>query len=207
MVCLHSSACSSFTSFIRNPTNPVERISSELTMKILGFYFENKPTIEYHLKMLQTKFRKRLWLLRNLKKAKASKEDLVDSYCCYLRSVLDYCTNVYHPMLSKSQTEDLEKLQLSALKIIYGYDIDKDDLLTRSGLVSLEERRDTMFEQFCRKTLENPRLKKEWIEERDFEGPNLRKQKIIVESFANTNRLFKSPLFTLRRKLNDLLVE
>ena len=175
-------------------------------MKILGFNFSQLPTIEFHLQYMFKKFRKRLWLLRNLKKARADSKDLVDCYCCFLRSVLDYCTNVYHPMLSQGQTDTLEKLQYSALKIIFGYDTDKENLLKLSGLSTLQERRKKLFEAFCLKNYKNERFKQTWFEERDFEGADLRKQKIIVEKFARTSRLYNSPVYAMRRKLNDILV-
>ena len=175
-------------------------------MKILGFNFSNTPTVEFHLQYMSKKFRKRLWLLRNLKRARATKEDLVNCYCCFLRSVLDYCTNVYHPMLSQVQTNSLEKLQISALRIIYGYGIEKESLLSLSGLSTLQDRRSRLFETFCMKNYENERFKDAWFEERIFTGPDLRNQRILVEKFANTSRLFNSPIYAMRRKLNDMLV-
>ena len=194
------------STFIRNPTSRNSKIISGNSMKILGFHFDSDPTIDYNMSMLFKKFRKRLWLLRNLKKARASAGDLVDCYCCFLRSVLDYCCNVYHPMLSKTQSNALENLQFTALKIIFGYDMSKESMLQKSGLTSLKERREKLFLLFCNKTYNNKRLERAWLEARDFEGPNVRRQKIIVEKFASTARLYNSPLFTIRRTLNDTLV-
>ena len=192
--------------FIRNSTTGTKVLSGK-AMKILGFNFSNQPNINYHLETLCKKFRKRLWLLHNLKYAKLEKSDLKDAYCCFLRPVLDYCSNIYHNMLSKSPEEQLEKLQTSALKIVYGYDKSRSQLLEMSGLISLHERRSCLFESFCKKTHENEIFRRNWMEERFFEGPNLRRQKILTEKFAKTARLYNSPLYAMRRKINDLLVD
>ena len=175
-------------------------------MKILGFSFDSRPTVERHTEELRKKFRKRLWLLRNLKYARADAKDLVDCYSCFLRPVLEYCCSVYHPMLNSTQSTSLEKLQYAALKIIFGYNHEKADLLRLSGLSTLEERRKKLFENFCQKIHKNERFRNIWLQERVFEGHDLRRQRIIVEKYARTQRLYKSPIYSIRRKLNDLNV-
>ena len=156
---------------------------------------------------LKKKFRKRLWLLRNLKNARAERKDLIDCYVCFIRPVLEYCSNVYHPMLCLGLTKMIEKMQFTALKIILGYGKEKEKLLEESGLPTLEERRKRLFNKFCMKVYENERFREEWLEERTFTGHDLRKQKIIREKNSRTKRLFDSPLYTIRRYLNDFLVK
>ena len=92
------------------------------------------------------------------------------------------------------------------MRIVYGYDIKKEDMLAKSGLPTLEARRSRLFENFCKKSYANSRFKKAWFTEREFTGHDLRKQKILVEKPARTNRLFNSPLYAMRRKINDLNV-
>ena len=62
------------------------------------------------------------------------KERLKDIYCAMNRSILEYSSNVYHSMINKSQSNELEKIQKRCLKIIYGYELDYDSLLEKSGL-------------------------------------------------------------------------
>ena len=119
---------------------------------------------------------------------------------------MDYCSNVYQSMLNKQMSKDLEKLQVFALRIIYGFQKSQEDLLELSGLTTLEERRKHLFDNFCKKIFENSRFKQDWLEERIFTGPNIRSQKIILEKYAKTNRLYNSPLYTIRRRINDLYV-
>ena len=141
-----------------------------------------------------------------MKSSVKNKKELVGFYTCFVRPILDYCSNVYHPMLTKTLTQDLENLQYTALKIVYGYEETKPSLLELSGLTTLEERRRSTFRKFCLKVHASDRFREKWIEKREFEGPELRKQNIIKEHFAHSKRLFDSPLFTLRRTLNDILI-
>ena len=93
-----------------------------------------------------------------------------------------------------------------ALRIIYGFDKTHDHLYALSNLATLKARRDELFEKFCTKLHGNKRFREEWLPERVFEGPNIRKQKIILEKHAKTNRLYNCPIYAIRRKLNDILV-
>ena len=96
----------------------------------------------------------------------------------------------------------LEKMQFAALKIIYGYNKSQNELLELSGLTRLSERREQLFRNFCLKIYKNDRFRKEWIQEKEFVGPHLRKQRIVVEKNAKTSRLYNSPIFSMRRLLN-----
>ena len=176
-------------------------------MKILGFHFGNQPTVDKHIEVMLSKARKRLWIIRNLKNAKASNEDLKGCFCAFIRPIFDYCACVYHSMMNANMEQKLEKIQKSALKMIYGFDKSKEQLYSLSGLPTLKERRDQLFERFCMKLYSNPRFKEEWLEERTFTGPNLRRQRILIEKPSRTNRLYKCPIYAIRRKLNDILVK
>ena len=67
-------------------------------------------------------------------------------------------------------------------------------------------RRDTLFRRFCIKISENKRFSDAWLEKRDFADHNLRQQQIVTEKFARTERLYRSPLYTIRRTINDIFV-
>ena len=206
MICVNSIRQSETKTFIRDAQNGGKKIVAGNELKILGFYFGENPTVENHIDKLKTKFRKRLWILRNLRRAGTPQKDLLDAYTCFIRPTLDYCANVYHSMLTGNQAEQLEKMQLSALKIIYGFHLSKDELNNKAGITTLHERRENLFVGFCKKAYGNERFKTEWFQERTFEGPNLRVQKILKEKHAKSSRLFNSPLYKMRRTLNDVLV-
>ena len=204
MICINATNSNSIGTYIRGNGR---KIGSEDEMKILGFYFNRQPTPEKHIEQMEIKYRKRLWMLRNLKRAKIDAREILSAYCCFLRPVIEYCCNVYHSMLNISQSSRIENLQYSALKIIYGYDKTKTDLLELAKIPTLEKRRSKLFTKFCTKLHANQRFKKEWLPEREFEGPGLRNKKILIEKHASSSRLYNSPLYAIRRHLNDIQVK
>ena len=95
------------------------RITSHKELKQLGFFFSAQPTAELHLEKTSEKFRGCLWFLRHLKKASVSTKDLLHVYKCFLLPILDYASVVYHSIITKEQSDSLERLQAAALKIIF----------------------------------------------------------------------------------------
>ena len=65
---------------------------------------------------------------------------LIDIYILYIRSLLEYCSVVWHSTLTQSQSSQLEAVQKLSLKIILG-DLytDYKSALDLTGLVSLQE--------------------------------------------------------------------
>jgi hypothetical protein len=96
-----------------------ERIESAQTkVKILGFTFENKPSVAAHIEEGIKKTRRRYWVLRHLKSYGFSDEELVLVYQSIVRSVVEYCSVVYHSLLTEEQSRALERVQYQALKCI-----------------------------------------------------------------------------------------
>ena len=104
-------------------------------------------------------------------------------------------------MLTKRQENDLENIQKKCLRCIYGYGKSYTDLLKESEFQTLKERRTKAVLKFAQKTSNNP-VYSHWFKQ----NPNqtsVRKPKIYLEEFARTSRLYNSPLFHMRRVLNN----
>ena len=179
------------------------RITSGKTLKILGFTFGSQPSPEAHVSKVESKFRAKIWSLRFLKRAKIKNEDIKDIYCSVLRPSIDYCTPTYHPMLSQDQSERLERLQMRALKTIYGWDIPYSRLLEMSGVSSLADRRIKLVDDFAQKTAKNPRFST-WFPRSVQTGHDTRQTHIYHEEFSRTERYKNSPVFYMRRRLNGM---
>ena len=104
--------------------------------------------------------------------------------------------------MTKQQNDDLERLQRSSLKIIYGPKISYREALGLAGLPSLEERRQELFRKFAVKIGDDPKYT-DWLPESEQPVYSLRTHKKYREMHANTDRLYRSPLFTIRRTLNE----
>ena len=128
--------------------------------------------------------------------------DLKKLYCGLVRSVIEYSSVTYGPMLTKYQANVLENIQKRCLKCMYGYNKGYQELLEEAGLKTLQERRQIALERFTRKAQANP-LYSQWFEEN--ENPRRGSQRFskrYKEKMARTSRLYNSPVFTMRRILN-----
>ena len=66
---------------------------------------------------------------------------LVTVYCLVLRPIIEFCSAVYHLLLTAAQSEGLERLQLRALRIIFGFGMKYTELLAVANMNTLEERK------------------------------------------------------------------
>ena len=63
-------------------------------------------------------------MLTKLKYVGVSRDDLVDIYILYIRSVLEYCAVVWHSSLTVELARSLERVQKKCLRVILGEDYD-----------------------------------------------------------------------------------
>jgi hypothetical protein len=176
-------------------------VSERRRVKILGFTFDNKPTVAAHIEETIKKTRRRYWVLRHLKNYGFTSEELVAVYQSLVRSVIEFCSVVYHSLLTDEQSKSLERLQLQALKCIYGYAGESyRSLLEKAGLEKLETRRLAAIDRFTDKCLKNRFAS--WF-------PHTRGRRSgrtcrpYEEKYACCDRLRDSPLYFMRRRLND----
>lgn len=181
------------------------RVDSKPTLKILGFIFNETGTVADQIEALTKKFNMRTWTLRELSKNGFSETECLKVYTTMLRPIIEYSAVVYHSMLSKEQAEQLEKLQVRALKCIYGHVYSAAQLLKISQLPTLAERRQKACLRFAQKTSLNHRFSN-WFPKRVKKLRGQHKEE-FVEYQARTDRRKNSPLFYYRRILNTDRVE
>ena len=80
-------------------------------------------------------------LLLHLKRAKVQAEEPVQFYVACIQSVLPHGGQVCHFSLPQYLTITFERILKRALRKIVGYEVHCSDALSRSGLVTLEQRR------------------------------------------------------------------
>ena len=130
-------------------------------MKVLGFHIDSRPSAHAHVKALQNRIRETAWVLRHLKIAGFSEDELATVYQTVVRPVLDYCAVVYHPMLTDEQDQSVERLQARALKNIYGYKDSYATMREKAGVTTHRARRIELCDTFAQSTAANPRF--EWF--------------------------------------------
>ena len=129
---------------------------------------------------------------------------VLEAYKVMLRPILEYCSPIYHSMLTLGMSEDLERQQKTALKMIFGFGLTYEDLLAKANIRRLSDRREEACLNFAKKMSESVRFgvlfpKNEYEED----TPVLRNRKTFTEEFARSERLYRSPLYHMRRVLNS----
>ena len=176
------------------------KIETASSMKILGFEFSAEPNMAAQVRAIQVKFWSRKWILNHLGHNGFSKADLLKVYKAVILPVHDYCSCVYNSSLTLTQANALERLQAQALKAIYGYEHSYRSLLELTGLKTLQARRDYRCDKFAQKCLQSPKFRK-WFPLNPVNRPT-RNPLPYEEKFARTKRLYNSPLYHMRRRLN-----
>ena len=182
--------------------NEHKKIVTRESMRILGFCFSNSPDMSAQVADIKRKFKSRMWILRHLGHRGLNCQDLLAVYKSILLPCHDYCSVVYHSSLTAVQAAILEKLQAQALKCIFGYEYSYRALLEMSGLTTLEQRREVRNTKFALKTVQNERFQ-HWFPATPQPRP-VRNRRNFREYTVRTNRLFNSPLYDLRRRLNRM---
>ena len=107
----------------------------------------------------------------------------------------------FHSMLTDAQDESLERLQTHALKCIFGLGLSGRRMRELAGLETLRERRVAQCDKFALKCVRSDRFK-EWFPLNQARRSARREGEKYKEEYARCSRLYNSPIFYMRRRLN-----
>ena len=145
----------------------------------------------------------RLYFLRQLKRSKLASKDLIQFYITCIRPLTEYVCQVYHNSMLDYLSNDLERLQKRAQRIIFS-DLSYAEALRETGLVTLWQRRQNITTKFFNEIVSNDdhRLYSFLPKENDCKYNLRSKRKFAVSkfltrgcqnSFININSRFYSP--------------
>ena len=90
-------------------------------------------------------------LLHKIVEFPAPVEDMVTIYTSYIRSILEQSCTVWHSSLTQENSEDLERVQKSAMRIILGDNYTTyDNALEILMLAKLSDRREKLSLKFAK---------------------------------------------------------
>ena len=108
-------------------------------------------TWENHVLYIIGKASKRIYCISQLTRAGINLKDIILVYTSVIRSVLEYCCQVWHPGLTRRQSDDIERVQKRCLKILLPH-LSYADALSLCRLERLDARRERLtrelFEEF-----------------------------------------------------------
>ena len=132
-----------------------------------------------------------------------NREHLKQIYKTFIRSNLEFSSNVWHSGLTKENKQDLERVQKAALRVILGGEyLNYENALRMTKLESLEERRKLISLKFAKSCLKNENFSKLFPLRKIKHAMNVRKPGKYVVANANTERYKRSTIPYLQRLLN-----
>ena len=130
---------------------PLERVDC---VTLLGVKLSADLTWHNHVQHIISKAQSRLFSLNILRRAKVSSKDIIQIYCSKVRPVIEYAAPVWHSGLSKELSDNLEDIQIRALKIAHPM-LSYEEALVQSDLPTLRCRRTSLCRIFFGK-MQNP---------------------------------------------------
>ena len=183
-----------------------ETIKSEDSLKLLDFMFGRDPNVAEHVSLIKKKFRGRFWSLIHLRNNGFKGDELMNLFNVFLRPVIEYCSAVYHSMLTKGQEKELERMQRQAVKLAYGWNESYEDICVIKNIKTLKERREEYVDRFVAKTIQSERFRC-WYPRRNEPEHEFRRFRAFEEYRSSTLRYYNSPMAFMRRRANDLFPE
>ena len=119
---------------------PLERVTNP---NLLGLNISDDLKWKSHVDQITKKAAKRLYLLKQLKRANVSVKDLFRFYFSCIRSVLEYSCQVFHSNLPKYLCDDIERIQKRAMRMVFP-DLPYNEACLKANLPTLSERRDML---------------------------------------------------------------
>ena len=173
-------------------------------MKILGFRFDSRPNANKHVEELIERFYQKLWTLRFLKRSGIRDDDLLSLYYCSVRSAVEYCSVIYHSLIPATLAKKLEAIQRQALRIIYGWEVNIEEIMEVKNIETLEERREKAVLSFALKNEHVGKYGGRWFTEEEKGVYNLRNERQKYKTpTGRTNRTKANPITYMATKLND----
>jgi hypothetical protein len=180
-----------------------ENLDRVHSIKLLGVWLNDKLDWETNTREICKKAYSRISLLTKLKYAGSNIADLISIYVTFIRCVLEYCCVVWHSSLSNYQSNCIERVQKTALKIIYGENYhDYEDALGNSGLDLLFTRRQKLCIRFGKKCTQSQKHQHLFPVTQPVDVLPRRRETYHV-SLALTERYRLSSIPYIQRLMND----
>ena len=189
-----------FTTRLKLNNEPIEVIDST---KLLGTIISNDLSWNLNTTELVKKANARMELIRRLAEFNIPVEDLKNIYILFIRSILEQSATVWHSSLTQENSNDPERIQKSATKIILKQgDMPYKKRLAKLGLETLSNRREYLCLSFAQKCVKNKRTEHMFPKNTKQHEMKTRHEEKYRVSFANTNRMKNSPIIYMQKLLN-----
>ena len=187
-----------------------DTIDRKKAVKILGVWIsEDAGDWSINITEICKKSYARISMLSKLKYTGVSIEDLLEIYCLFVRSKIEYCSVAFAPSLTLEQIRKLENIEKTCLRIILqemfiGY----PEACEMLGILSVTERRQNRLLGFAKKCIQHPTNKRFFPRNQNqFVQPEIRDREPFKVNFTRTEAYRKSTIPTCQRLLNKYYME
>ena len=167
---------------------------------MLGLNISNNLKWNYHISENVRKASTRLYFLIQLKRARIDEKDLLTFYTTCIRPIIEYASPVFHDGLPNYLSDDLERLQKRALRII-SPSTTYAEALDICGLSSLQDRREHLTTKLFHEICCDPNHKLQYLlPDLNESAVNLRNKRKFRVPICKTNRLKNSFIYSNSNK-------
>ena len=171
--------------------------------KLLGVWLTDDLSWSKNCTEICIKAYARLTMITKLKYVGTKIEDLIDIYILFIRSIIEYCSVVFHSSLTQAQEQKLERIQKTCLRVILGeMYISYEAALEMTGLQTLKDRREKRCLDFSLKCIKHPKNQRIFPRNNIKFGQNQQTREAFHVNWARTERYKESAIPYCQRLLN-----
>ena len=138
--------------------DPIPPDISVSSFKLLGVTISSNLKWDIHVKDIVRRANASMSLLKLLNKFNIPPSHSLGIYTSFVRPHLEYACPVWHPGISRDESDKIESIQKRALRIIFKETLVPYSLLLKKAkLETLEHRRGTLCLRFAKNAIINPR--------------------------------------------------
>ena len=172
--------------------------------KLLGVILTDDLKWSENTRELVKKAFSRMELLRKVASFKPPIDDLKNIYMLYIRSILEQSCVVWHNSLTEENSQDLERVQKAAVRIMLGEKYtDYENGLMKVDLDKLNDRREHLCLKFAKNCINNEKTKDLFKMNEKTHNMEARNTEEFQVNHANTGRLKDSSIPYMQRLLNS----
>ena len=174
--------------------------------KLLGLWISEDLSWSRNCQEICKKAFSRLSMITKLKYVGVCTEDLLDIYILFIRSVTEYCVAAFHSSLTQEQSDKIEKIQKTCLKVISDDSyINYSAALEMCGLETLFARRQKRCLDFALKCVKHERNRRLFPLNHVTSEHYVRDRETFHVNFARTSTYRDSTIPFSQRMLNTHL--
>ena len=183
-------------------------IERKSEVKICGIWLTEDLSWSKNCDELCRRAYARIPMISKLKYIGTKTEDLLDIYCLYVRSVLEYCSVAFHSSLTNEQINQLECVQQVALFAILGDNyVSHEAAREMTGIQKLSETREERVESFIRRSLVHPKHSKLFPRKKVDSEREVRSREPFIVNYARTEFYRRSTIMNCQNKANQMVAK